>query len=185
MAFIITLPGSNTTMLNCRDIRPELWEQAREALVFYFSRRHGFDKAEDLAHDTLHAVLLRDDFLFGEEDQFLRVCYGFARRILMASFRQKAAQAEVALISAAAPSGDGKLARMDEAETQVYFGEVCRTAKAHLTPEDWKLVQKLIDGEPVDSAERFCNSNAYRVHLHRLRKKLARLTGWRGEDEKV
>jgi hypothetical protein len=172
-------------MLNCRAIPPESWEQAREALVFYFQRRHGLSKAEDLAHDTLHAILLRDDFEFAEEGQFLRVCYGFARRILLASYREKAGHAEVALISAAAPSGAGKVARMDEAETQVYFSEVCRTAQAHLTPEDWALVEKLINGEPVDAAERFCNSNAYRVHLHRLRRKLARLTGWRDGDQKV
>ena len=185
MAFIMSLPGPNTTMLNCRAIPPESWEQAREALVFYFQRRHGLSKAEDLAHDTLHAILLRDDFEFAEEGQFLRVCYGFARRILLASYREKAGHAEVALISAAAPSGAGKVARMDEAETQVYFSEVCRTAQAHLTPEDWALVEKLINGEPVDAAERFCNSNAYRVHLHRLRRKLARLTGWRDGDQKV
>jgi hypothetical protein len=171
-------------MLNSRSIPPELWEQARQALVFYFLRRHGFSNAEDLAHDTLQAVWIREDFTFAEEGQFLRVCYGFASRISMEGRRKTLKQAASELGSCA-PAPDGRVAGMAEAEARVFLGEVRRTAKTNLSAEDWELVSLLLEGERPQPAGRFRNPNQFRVHLHRMRRKLADLTGWRGRSSRV
>src|SRR5579864_726204 len=74
-------------MANCRSISPEAWAHARESLVFYFSRRHARSDAEDLAQETLLAVWNREDYEFEKEEDFLKVCYGFARRILLEGYR--------------------------------------------------------------------------------------------------
>ena len=75
-------------MANCRSIPPAAWEHAREALIFYFSRRHGLTDAEDLAQDTLATLWSRDDDEFEKNDDFLRVCYGFARLVSQKGYRQ-------------------------------------------------------------------------------------------------
>jgi len=170
-------------MLNSRSIRDELWEQAREALVFYFLRRHGLPNAEDLAHDTLQALWSRD-FAFEKEDQFLRVCYGFASRISKQGYREARKHAAGAL-DAAPPASEGKVAGMVEAEARVFLDDVCRTAEAHLSAEDWELVQRLVEDDRPGLSGGFGNSGRFRVHLHRMRRRLARLTGWRGRRAKV
>jgi len=54
-------------MINCRSVSPKTWEHARQALVFFFTRRHGLYGAEDLAHETLAAILGREDYRFEQE----------------------------------------------------------------------------------------------------------------------
>ena len=80
-------------MPTCRSLSPDAWEQARQALVFYFSRRHGLANAEDLAQETLAAFWKREDFEFEREEDFLRVCYAFARRILQVAVKRVVEQA--------------------------------------------------------------------------------------------
>jgi len=171
-------------MLNSRSIPPEMWEQARQALVFYFQRRHGFSNAEDLAHDTLEAVWTREDFTFAEEKQFLRVCYGFASRISMEG-RRRTRKHSGSELDPATPGAERKVAGMEQAEARVFLNDVRRTAKQRLSEEDWALVELLLQGEGLDKAGKFVNSSRFRVHLHRMRRKLARLTGWRMRQAKV
>src|SRR5690349_564754 len=74
--------------MNCRSVSPKTWEYARQALVFYFSRRHGLSNSEDLAHETLASILSRDDYQFEKEEDFLKVCYGFACHVLQTARRE-------------------------------------------------------------------------------------------------
>src|SRR5260370_399388 len=74
-------------MINCRSVPPKTWEYARQALVFYFTRRHGLSDAEDLAQETLATILSREDYHFEKEEDFLKVCYGFAGHILQTARR--------------------------------------------------------------------------------------------------
>src|SRR5947208_4477511 len=76
-------------MLNSHSIPPELWIRARQLLIYYFTRRHGIEKAEDLAHNTLMAVWSRQDFEFKKDEDFFRVCYGFARMISLEAYRDQ------------------------------------------------------------------------------------------------
>ena len=41
-------------------------------------------EAEDLAQETLVSICAREDYSFAKEEDFLCVCYGFARRIFRA-----------------------------------------------------------------------------------------------------
>lgn len=176
-------------MLNSRSIPSELWEQARQALVFYFSRRHGLPNAEDLAHDTLMAIWIRDDFTFETKEQFLRVCYGFASRVSLYGYRQTRKHAAVAL-DPAMPARAAEAAGLIGVEVKVFLDEVCKAGESGLTDKDWELVHSLMDGGRSELSARFGmgDANNFRVHLHRIREKLARLVGWprrRGSKKKV
>lgn len=161
--------------INSRSISPKLWAQARETLVFFFLRRHARSDAEDLAHDTLVAVLSRDDYEFEEED-FLRVCLGFARYILKVSYRAAARGTGVLECDVAAPPGS--LGGADNTEARILLDEVTRIAAARLDASEWDIIFRAAMGmDPnLDSQ---ANSGYLRVRLHRARKRLARFTGWR------
>jgi DNA-directed RNA polymerase specialized sigma24 family protein len=159
-------------MLNCRSIPPEKWVHARKALIFFFSRR-GASNPEDLAQETLMTVWSREDYQFENEDDFLKVCYGFAKNILLEGYRlsrKHAADHSVLPVESRARGIQG----LEGNEARVFLEEVCRRADTELQEEDWAAIQAAVDRDsqhqPVEGKER--------VRLHRARKKLAKLTGW-------
>jgi hypothetical protein len=165
-------------MLNCRSISPEVWEHARQALIMYFSRRHRFANAEDLAQETLAVIWSRDDFEFNKEDEFLRVCYGFASRISLAGYRaEQKHDAEELDPTSPHPGCDFGLRCV---EARLMLDEVVRVAQAKLRDRDWQLIRQTATGE-LDTNSRKTDSveaNRSRVNLFRARKKLKELTGW-------
>lgn len=160
--------------INSRSIPPKLWAQARETLVFFF-RRHGRSDAEDLAHETLMAVLSRDDYEF-EEENFLRVCLGFAHYILKGSYRA-AARAASGLESdvAALP---GSLGGSANTEARILLDQVTHIAETRLDASEWDMIFRAAMGTDSNFDSQ-ANSGYSRVRLHRARKKLARFAGWR------
>src|SRR5450432_4212962 len=110
-------------MPNSRSIEPEAWEQARSALVFYFSRRHGFTNAEDLAQETLAALWKRDDFEFARAEDFLRICYAFARRISQSGGRDARKHAGEEL-DPAAPGREASMEGLSGAALELLVREV-------------------------------------------------------------
>ncbi len=170
-------------MLNSRSIPPELWEQARQALVFYFLRRHGSSNAEDLAQETLMAIWSREDYTFEREEDFLRVCYGFAARISRWGHRQAQKHVGGGLDPAATPAPGGDLRGLTGTEVKIFLDEVCRTGESGLADKDWKLIQSAAGGDRANMPVLFDlgDANNFRVYLHRIRRKLARLTGWRSK----
>ena len=170
-------------MLNSRSIPPELWEQARQSLVFYFLRRHGSSNAEDLAQETLMAIWNREDYIFEREEDFLRVCYGFAARISQWGHRQAQKHAAEGLDPALTPSPAGDLRGLTGMEVRIFLDEVCRVGESALADEDWKLIQSAAVGDRAGLPVLFNlgDANNLRVYLHRIRRKLARLTGWRNK----
>lgn len=169
-------------MINCRSVSPKTWECARQALVFYFTRRHGLSGAEDLAHETLAAILIRDDFEFEREEDFLKVCYGFATHVLQ-SARRDTAKGTIDSLDFAATARTTEAQGLKDAELCVFLDEVFRVGRDQLREVDWQLIQQslVLDGDRVgcaDESDPAGSSNA-RVKLHRARKKLAQLVGWR------
>ena len=167
-------------MANCRSISDEGWAQAREALVFYFSRRHGVHEAEDLAQEALAALLTREDYEFEREEDFLRVCYGFARLISQKGYRQSRKHAGDEL-SEATPAGSGEHGSPVNTEMRILLGEVVRLARAALPVNEWQLIHQaaVTDRATLANELNLGDANNVRVRLHRYRKKLAHLTGWR------
>jgi len=159
-------------MLNCRSIPAEKWVHARKALIYFFSRR-GAPNPEDLAQDTLVTVWSREDYLFEKEDDFLKVCYGFAKKILLEGYRvnRKHAADDSAISIESRVRG---IQGLEGNEASVFLEEVCRRADAELQEEEWAAIQAAVDrdrqDQPIEGKER--------VRLHRARKKLAKLTGW-------
>jgi DNA-directed RNA polymerase specialized sigma24 family protein len=167
-------------MPNCRSVSNATWEQARAALVFYFSRRHGLENAEDLAQDTLAAIWSRETYEFASEEDFLRVCYGFASRIALSAYRTTkrhlASELPADLSAPATPSFG-----LHPIELGVLLDEVLRAGSSQLPAKDWALLQETsmatdaVAGENANPAE----ANRLRVQLHRARKKLSKITGWK------
>ena len=160
-------------MPNCRSIPAEKWIHAHKALIYFFTRR-GSLNPEDMAQETLMAVWSREDYQFEKEDDFLKVCYGFARKLLLEGYRvgRKHAAEELDL---AVESRVQSIQGLEGSEVSVFLKEVCRRADAELQEEEWATIQAAIDrdsrNDPVEGKQR--------VRLYRARKKLAKLTGWR------
>ena len=166
-------------MPNCRSIPADAWEHAREALIFFFSRRHGLADAEDLAQEALVTLWSREDYEFEREEDFLRVCYGFARLVSLKGYRdtRKHAGEELDVATTAAPRDSGGLI---DAETRILLDQVYKVAGSKLPEKDWQLIQQaaVSDRAAIGDALNMGDANNVRVRLHRARKKLARLTGW-------
>ena len=148
-------------------------------MVVYFSRRHGLSLAEDLAQDTLATIWAREDFLFESQDQFLRVCYGFASRILLQAYRQTRKNTGQPL-DPAAPNREAAAAGLMGMEVAVFVEELGRAARSSLTRKDWKLFQSLAEEDRSELSAGFDpgEANRFRVRLYRIRQKLTQQTGW-------
>lgn len=167
-------------MLTCRSIPPELWEQARERLIYFFSRRHAADNAEDLAQETLAVVLSRDDYVFEKREDFLKVCIGFARFVLKQHYRRSSKETEP--FDEGTPARVARVRGLSGPEIGLFVEDVQRIASSEF-PEQRALLDPdepdgLTGATASGSKE---NANRLRVQLHRLRKKLGRLTGWTDE----
>jgi DNA-directed RNA polymerase specialized sigma24 family protein len=158
--------------VNCRSIPQPLWEHVRQCLIFYFSRRHGIAEAEDLAHETLLTVWNRRDYEFEKEEDFPRVCYAFARRILRERYREMQHHPSVELDpDLRLPVSD--MGGLTDTELSIFVKEVLRVGESELREKDWKLIENSLNSHSQS------NTGNLRVYLHRARKRLARLTGWR------
>jgi hypothetical protein len=166
-------------MINCRSVSPKTWEYARQALIFYFTRRHGLSGAEDLAHETLASILSREDYQFEKEEDFLKVCYGFASHVLQAAWRESdKSGGNLSNAILAAPSR--KAQGLSDTELRVFLDEVLRLGKEQLRDVDWRLIQQsiVLEGDSAGVDLDPADANKARVRLHRARRKLAKLAGW-------
>lgn len=159
-------------MPNCRSIPTAKWVHVHKALIYFFTGK-GVSNPEDMAQETLMTVWSREDYQFENEDDFLKVCYGFARNILREGYRadRKHAAEELDL---SVESRVQRIQGLAGNEVSVFLEEVWRRADAELDEEERAAIQAAIDRDsqdhPVDSKGR--------VRLYRARKKLAKLTGW-------
>jgi hypothetical protein len=145
----------------------------------FFSRRHKFANAEDLAQETLAVLWSREDFEFDREEAFLRVCYGFASKISLAGYRT--AQKHTAeTLDQTSPAVSCRSVGLNPVEAAVLLDQVIRIAKAGLRDQDWQLIQKgAMDERDSNAPERDpVAANRDRVGLFRARRKLKELIGW-------
>lgn len=150
-----------------------------QALRFYFSARGEARDAEDLIQRTFAKMLERDDYEFAQIEDFRPVCYGFASKILQSHRREKAKLPE--------PLPDGVAdtqERFDSAranENRLFLQQVQQLAKEELTEAEWALVMKgaraILDKVPYDFPPE--EATKLRVRLHRLRKMLVEIIGWK------
>src|ERR1035441_8258829 len=166
-------------MPTCRSMPPEVWAHAREALVFYFSRRHGMANAEDLAQETLTAVWGRQDYEFERDEDFLRVCYGFAGRISLEGYR-KVQKHTGGPLDPNLCAHERQTHGLKGAEIPVFLADVCRLGRTELREKEWKLIERAATSDPRGYSDPGSpgDPNTVRVYLHRARKKLAHLAGW-------
>ena len=162
-------------MLNCRSIPDSAWAHARQALVSYFAWR-GVMNAEDFAQDTLAAFWANDHYEFAEEEDFLRICYAFAKRILLTRRRRERKHSGEEL-DPGFPAPPGDSLGLNPAELAVFLRETVEAAESALSESDWQAISngpRESARQPADAAE----ANRIRVRCHRARRRLAQLTGW-------
>ena len=166
-------------MPNSRSIPEALWIRARRLLVFYFAHR-GMVNAEDLAQDTLTEVLRRDDFEFSRDEDFVRVCYGFATHVLLTA-RRKESRGSTSELDENFTGATHVSHRMTSAETAVFLNEVMTKGESSLSAADWEAIRSAVSSDAANStsAEDPATANRLRVRLHRARIRLSRLTGWK------
>jgi hypothetical protein len=159
-------------MPNARSIPPERWIHARKVLVYFFTHK-GVANPEDSAQETLMTLWSREDYHFQSEEDFLKVCYGFAKKILLEGYRvnRKHAAEELDLSVESPVQG---VQGLKGTEVSIFLGEVCRRANAELQVEEQAAIQAAIDRDREDQPV----EGRQRVRLYRARKKLAKLTGW-------
>jgi hypothetical protein len=171
------------TEMRWQSISAAAWERARRLLVLYFSRRFCGGYAEDLAQETLASICGRGDYAFEKEEDFLCVCYGFARRILRKGYRDALKHAAEELDgSLAAPAHEAGGAV--SAEMRVLLAQVCRIGASELHESEWRLIRNAAAsgcaGE--NKVSDLSDANRTRVRLYRARRKLARLSGWKKQE---
>jgi DNA-directed RNA polymerase specialized sigma24 family protein len=158
-------------MTGSRSVPTDLWITARQRLVAYFSRR-GFTNAEDLAHDTLSAIWERD-YPCDRDEDFLKICYGFARNIIKEALRE-AGRVTEEFSEQNPPSSFEHVSRFSNAEISILLKEVQETGAAHLQPEEWAAIEAAMVAD--DSTPPM--PGMVRLRLFRARRKLEKLTGW-------
>lgn len=165
---------------NCRSISPETWEHARECLVFYFSRRHAHANAEDLAQETLLTIWDREDYEFESEADFLKVCYGFARLISKEGYREAQRQ-DGEEVDDSLPAPQHQWGSQRATESRMLLAEVWEIGRSQLEEKEWRVIQQAADSNMMTVAEELKLGTAInaRVRLHRARKKLAKLVGFK------
>ena len=167
--------------MNCRDIPPQVWSHAREAIFVFFSRRLGVERADEVAQATLLAVWKRDDYLFGAEEDFLKVCLGFAKRVAPELARNELRRSMDTLdFDTAAPSA--RIGCLEGVETNIYLAQTVRLGSQQLSDLEWKLTNRstVCSGDELiaEFPDEFKNVEALRVQLFRARRKLRKIVGW-------
>jgi len=160
-------------MFNSRSIPTELWANARDRLIFYFSRRLGVQNAEDLAHNTLMAIWVREDYEFEREDDFLKVCYGFAKKILHEVLREDRKNRWIELNFDIEERSLG-VKGLKGPEAPAFLEEVRRCGQEKLDAEEWALIEAIVNRDQEDAPP----VGRIRTQIHRTRRKLASITGW-------
>lgn len=160
-------------MVNCRSIPEEAWTKAYERLVFYFSRKHQAHNAQDLAQETLSKVWSRSDFEFEKEEDFFKVCIGFARHVSFEEHREsyRYSGGEVNPNLPGRP-GDGAAGT----EFRILLDQVLNAAESRLPEHDYQSILQAIQPES-DLSATGPEANRRRVYRHRAIRKLAQVLG--------
>jgi DNA-directed RNA polymerase specialized sigma24 family protein len=158
-------------MASSRSIPHELWVDARQRLIAYFSRR-GLTNAEDLAQETLFTLWQRD-YPCDKEEDFPKICYGFARNIMQAALREAGHGIEE-FSEENPPASMEQRKHFSDAETLLLLKEIEQIAASKLAPDEWAAIQQAMsrgkDAPPMPGR--------LRVLLYRARQKLAHVAGW-------
>lgn len=152
----------------------------RRSLIFYFSRRHCRTDAEDMAQETLAALWRRSDYEFDKEEDVHLVGYAFARNILRAQWRSDSRSATLELDPSLAQPIE-RIGGLNAAEMKIYLEEIEKLRQSQLTDRERQLIENALnpEGAPARAEKDPREAGNLRVFLHRSRKKLARLAGWR------
>jgi DNA-directed RNA polymerase specialized sigma24 family protein len=160
-------------MLDCRSIPDALWEEASKRMFFFFLHHLGSENADELAQETLLAVWKRKDYKFEKEEDFLKVCHGFARKILLQAIKKKYELKPIELDPDTARKTSGPPG-LEGAEVTAFLKEVWEISKWRLDEEERSLIESVIKRDRNDRPL----SGRDRIRLYRLRKKLAKIIGW-------
>jgi DNA-directed RNA polymerase specialized sigma24 family protein len=164
--------------MTCRDISDTMWAEAFQALVLFFRHRLAAEP-DELAQQTLVRILRRQDpYQFEKEEDFPKVCFGFAKIIWLEHCRQQKRDSTT-LLDPAMPAPAHDSGGQQATEDRIFLEEICRIGETQLKKKEWEMIQQAADSDRSAMAEdlKMGNANNVRVQLHRVRQKLSRLIG--------
>ena len=141
--------------------------------------KEGRSDAEDLAQETLLSLWNREDYEFEKEEDFLKICYGFAHHIAQQG-RREADKHSGSTLDESPPAPEHEWSSQRAMESRMLLAEVCELGRSQLREKEWEIIQEAVDSDRAAMAEKFNtgDANNLRVHLHRARRKLAKLAGF-------
>jgi len=103
-----------------------------------------------MAQQTLMTVWSREDYQFEKEEDFLKVCYGFARKILLEGYRvnREHAAEDPDVVESRVQAIQGLRGN----EVSVFLEEVCRRAATELQEEEWAMIQAAVQRIRIEIA---------------------------------
>lgn len=117
----------------------------------------------------------RSDYQFEKEEDFLKVCYGFARKVHSTRLREEQRH----LVNELYPEMEATIQPVKGllgTEVSVFLREVTHRANIDLHAEEIALLNAAVNRDVKDRPP----EAKARIRLHRARRKLAELTGWSG-----
>jgi DNA-directed RNA polymerase specialized sigma24 family protein len=126
-------------------ISDEAWEEAKSRLNFYFGH-HGGASREDQCQETLTRVLswIRAGNQIEGKDGFQKLCYGFARKVLLESL-ERSRRKQTDQLDSDLPDKEGKTLGLSRREVAVWLNEIL----ALLSPPDREII---LAAEVMDAA---------------------------------
>jgi hypothetical protein len=99
---------------------------------------------------------------------------------MLQTARREVAKSPGSDINAVLEAGCSEMHGLEDAELNVYLNEILRLGKDQLRDADWQLIQRsMVLDDNRGAGRNPAGNNNTRVKLHRARRKLAQLVGWR------
>ena len=157
-------------------IPEELWNHAIKSLTRFFGSKGCGDRVGDLVQDTLTRISGRPDYEFEKEEDFLRLCHGFARMILYEDRRRWNRNRSVVEYDDSALYGGASPKSLRGVERQLHNRKLLDLLKPCLKDEDWKMLEDSLEMDRETQARNLgvSNANAMGVRIFRALEKVRR-----------
>ena len=155
-------------------IPEEVWNQATKALTRFFGSKGCGDRVSDLVQDTLTRISGRTEYRFEEEEDFLRLCHGFARMILLEDRRKWNRNRSAVEYDDSALYGGSRPKSLSGVERQLHNRKLLELLKPCLKEEDWRMLEDSLEMDRETQARKLgvSNANAMGVRIFRALEKV-------------
>src|SRR5580658_8070668 len=125
--------------MTCRDISEATWMEAFHALVVFFRHRLAAEP-DELAQQTLVRIFHRQDpYCFEKEEDFPKVCYGFAK-IIWLEHQRRQQRDTTTVLDPAMPAPAHHAGGQQATEDHIFLEEIRRIGQTQLKKKEWEII---------------------------------------------